>query len=472
MAKARTSRVTMLVFLVVLAGFGAAVGQSVARQYFAQRPPPRACPLPHHVPKFPGVASLRFAMVHDVLTERYPRHAPAYHQERVRLARLALAAEHKPTPRHFELIDDLGVGLDLLGQHEQSIALLRDKLKTQKELGHSGMDLYGTYANLGTFLILWEIHEGLADQEKARAGLTEGLALIEKAIEINPQSHFGREVWQAAILRYLLALLDDPELPVKTDMVGHDLVDTDWRGRARTRGWASECGEAQRYLDRPVAEQSAEGLGRFRAYITRVQQRPDDVIARDKRTRFPPFDEPTLGIVGMWRIGGGPNPFFAIALGELMMDAGQSYIAWNAYERARMMAGAVGPDRVQDKFRALCAQRQAMIERRLPESERAQLRPAFQKHLERGLAYQKAYQAYEARKIAEGALIDDPHFYDAFDAAEGPIASPVGDEDRFLPADDEESISPAAMLLGAGVFAFLGCLLVLMLDRSTPSAPK
>lgn len=484
MAVARTSGGTLLVFLVVLAGVGTAVGHSVGRKSFPQLTLPRACPLPHHVPKFPGVASLRFAMVHDVLTERYPRHGPVYYQERVRLTRLALAAEEaamsgKPTPKYFELIDDLGVGLDLLGQHEQSISLLRDKLKKQKELGHSGMDLYGSYANLGTFIILWEIHEGLADKEKARAGLTEGLGLIKQAIAINPQSHFGREVWQAAILKHLLAVLDDPEIAAKTDMVGHDLNEQPLinpflgRGTARRHGWASVCGEARRYLERPVEEQDAKELKRFRGYISTVRRHnvDEDERAKINRAEPAPFDEPTLGIVGMWRIGGGPNPFFAIALGELMSGVGQNYIAWNAYERARMMAGAIGSDAVQRKFREVCDRRQQEIELGLPETERDQLRPSFRKHLERGLAYQKACQDYEARKIHEGTAADDPHFYDAFDAEQGPIASPVGDEDRFLPADDDAGFSPGPTLLGAGVFAFLGCLFVLFLDRCTPPAP-
>ena len=31
-------------------------------------------PLPQHIPKYEGGVSLRFAMVHDVIHERFPRH--------------------------------------------------------------------------------------------------------------------------------------------------------------------------------------------------------------------------------------------------------------------------------------------------------------------------------------------------------------------------------------------------------------
>src|SRR5438105_2255384 len=53
----------------------------------------RAFPLPHHVPKYEGGITLRFAMVHDVLHERFPRHGEVYYEERNRRAREAVAAK-------------------------------------------------------------------------------------------------------------------------------------------------------------------------------------------------------------------------------------------------------------------------------------------------------------------------------------------------------------------------------------------
>src|SRR5207237_5979320 len=83
--------------------------------------PPRQSvyPLPHQVPKYPDGISLRFAMVHDVLHDRYPRHGKAYYHERNRqiLAQLAAApkdADGLPPPDLDPLLDDLGVGYDLL----------------------------------------------------------------------------------------------------------------------------------------------------------------------------------------------------------------------------------------------------------------------------------------------------------------------------------------------------------------------
>ena len=56
------------------------------------------------------------------------------------------------------------------------------------------------------------------------------------------------------------------------------------------------------------------------------------------------FDEPCLGIVGMWRQGGGANPHFALALAETMLRVGQRYVAWTAYERASRLAERFWPD--------------------------------------------------------------------------------------------------------------------------------
>jgi hypothetical protein len=473
------SPVAVWLLLVLLAGLGGWIaGETFPDTHTARADNPSPCPLPYHVPKYPGTASLRFAMVHDVVTERYPKHGPAYYEERNRLTRLALQEEEKriggaPSRKHFELIDDLAAGLDHLGRHAESIALMRDKLKRQLELGQQDMELYSTYANLGTFIILWEIHEGLANKDKARAGLEEGVQLIHKAIAINPRSHFGREIWQAVILEYLLIMLDRPEIVLELDMVGNLLNVSGRSGRAWSLGhmrkrslmaWGAQCQEARDYLLKPAADQREENLAEFRKSITFLVPGFSDDVKISHRNQVP-FDEPTLGIIGMWRLGGGPNPFFAVALGEVMIRVGQNYNAWNAFERAYLLGDAVGPESISVKFKEHCRARQAVIEEKLPEEERRQLRPSFNIHLQKGLAYQKAYQEYEARRIKEGDSLDDPHFYDAFDAEHGSIASAVGDEDRFFPEDfTDEKFSMGMMLLGAGIAAFLGVLLVRFRD--------
>src|SRR5438270_10591089 len=105
----------------------------------------REFPLPHHFPKYPGGISLRFAMVHDVLHERYARHGKTYYAERNRAVRQALAAAKTPASAsasksqdQFALMDDLGAGLDLLGQDAEAITVLRVKFALQQKLGKTG----------------------------------------------------------------------------------------------------------------------------------------------------------------------------------------------------------------------------------------------------------------------------------------------------------------------------------------------
>jgi hypothetical protein len=448
-------------------------------------------PMPHHIPKYPGGVTLRYAMVHDVIHERFPKHGKAYYEERNRRVEQALEKEKakrgtdgKPTPEYFALIDDLAVGLDQLGKHEEAVEMMKKKFEEQKSLGMKGRDLYSTYANHGTFLILWQLSEGFDDKAKAKERIQESVTLVHKAVEVYPQSHFGREVWQAVIEEYLLALLDNPDLVLKYDMIGDRLNPAQdleaLRGRRNGGSWGHyEHRQAANFLrDRPDAPGGEEERQSLRTHITKVGAEPGWNEAAKTSNKEPvPFDEPALGIVGMWRYGGGANPHFALALAEIMMRVGQRYIAWCAYERAGQMAQFVGPEPIAKQFAAHCRQWQERIERDLLEDpaingaeEVAKLRPRFNEELQHGRDYQKAYQEYEAAQIKAGASIDDPHFYDAFEKKHGSIASPVGEADVYQttrPHDHE--ISWGAILLFSGGFAFVAAVL---LHLTIPTAKR
>lgn len=74
-----------------------------------------------------------------------------------------------------------------------------------------------------------------------------------------------------------------------------------------------------------------------------------------------------------------------------------------------------------------------------------------------GRRCQKDYQGYEEQRLAKGAAVEDRHFYDDFDAAHAPIASPVGNADLVLSEPMRLSLAnplPAAVL-GAAVFAYV-----------------
>ena len=120
----------------------------------------------------------RFPSVLELVTGKFLRHSDEYYRWRVedRTARLD-AGERTP-----ELLDDLAVAHSKLGEDRRAIELM----ELQEEL-HPGR--YETLANRGTF----HVHAG---------DLEEGARLIERALEVNPDAHFGRERYQLWLVRY------------------------------------------------------------------------------------------------------------------------------------------------------------------------------------------------------------------------------------------------------------------------------
>jgi hypothetical protein len=299
----------------------------------------------------------------------------------------------------------------------------------------------------------------------AKERLREGLSFIHKSIEVNPQAHFGREIWQAVAVEFMLAVVEEPELLLQYDMIGNHLQEAvnpvERRSLREPDNYAFGGAHvfAADVVNRPGAGLESEKMKIRDEYITRVGTGSgwQEAVATSHQEPVP-FDEPALGIIGMWRLGGGANPHFALALGEIMIRVGQRYIAWCAYERAALMADRFWPDRdIQQKFLEHCRRRQEVIEARLAEQDVVQLRSRFEAELKYGQRYQQEYQEYEARRIAEGASIDEADFYDDFLAGREPIASPSGEADKFVAMHDfPTAINWPAVFLFAGLFAFAG----------------
>jgi hypothetical protein len=449
-------------------------------------------PLPHHVPKAAGAVSFRFAMVHDVIHERFARHGPAYHRERNRVAREKMKGLRPDVQSAFLLTDDLAAGLARLGKYDEAVTVMRDKLARQRASGNDGGSLYTSYANLGTFLLHDNFEKAASGDEDAKARFREGVDFIRRAVEVNPQAHFGREQWQAAFAEFLLAAMDDPSLLKKFDLLGNRLAwgieellnrrATDWKGTEYGRPYSSgfSRGNVQYAVPaflRPGAVDDPaqwQEVSRIRQYVTKVgaEEGWDDV---DVSSHCVPvaFDEPCLSIVGMWRQGAGANPHFALALAETMLRVGQRYVAWSAYERASRLAEQFWPDDEMRRFlRDHCLKRQTQIEQTLthpapgarrqawqhvsprpPDGTVEKLRPAFEEELAYGEAYQKAYQKYEEEKIAAGGSVLDAKFFDDFFEGREPIASPSGPEEAY-PYVPHEKLArwQRAQMLACGVF--------------------
>lgn len=122
----------------------------------------------------------RFPSTLELITGKFLRHSPEFYQWRIanRLKRL------ENDPKNLQLLDDLAVAYDKVGQQKKAIeiGLKTDQIQPNR---------YETLANLGTFYI----HAGQ---------FQEGLKYIDRAIAINPNAHFGREIFQKYLVEYII----------------------------------------------------------------------------------------------------------------------------------------------------------------------------------------------------------------------------------------------------------------------------
>src|SRR3954451_9365324 len=107
-------RLVLMTMLGALTGAGL-VAAMETRQFSVA--PTRSAPLPHQISKYPGGVSLRFAMVHDTIHERFAKHGPDYYRARNVAARAQLnrLGATPPTTRPaswagWPLMDDVAVG--------------------------------------------------------------------------------------------------------------------------------------------------------------------------------------------------------------------------------------------------------------------------------------------------------------------------------------------------------------------------
>ena len=142
-----------------------------------------------------------------MLTGRFERNPPLFYE-----MRLGRVADHLQThPEDLAAYDDAGVACDRLGRGDEAIAWMEKKRAQLDELDASRPEVkeqrYRYHANLGTFLVHRWARQG-ADRTKideVKAARDE----IAKALEINPNAHFGREKYQ---LRALEWIVDPPKV--------------------------------------------------------------------------------------------------------------------------------------------------------------------------------------------------------------------------------------------------------------------
>jgi tetratricopeptide (TPR) repeat protein len=204
-----------------------------------------------------------FPEVSDVLAGHFVQHSQAFYRWRIADREAKLAALPADDPKRLPLLDDLAVAHEKTGDTAGAIALARQAEAIDPER-------YETIANLGTFLI----HDGQ---------LEEGLEYIRRAIVINPDAHFGRERYQAALVAYVM------------DKRGPD-------------------GKVPLPMSRLIEEGGTADQMNFAGFLAQK-------YARDGRLSIADRQEAVRGVVGMMHFGNSDSPILAEALGHLLVEA-------------------------------------------------------------------------------------------------------------------------------------------------------
>lgn len=225
--------------------------------------------------QFPGALEL--------ITGRFLRHGEAFYRWRIadRTARLAT------TPDDLTLYDDLAVAHDKVGESRKAVEIMLAKARLRA-------GLYETEANLGTFYI----HAG---------DLEQGLEHIGRAIEINPEAHFGREIYQKLLVEYVLTKKGE---------------------------------DGKLALPMAPADRAEHGFAGFASFV--IDRRKDD-LPEEREDGEGPWDAEIAaarkGVLGMMRFGHHDSPVLLEALSDLLLAGegdGGKRLACRAFLKASL----------------------------------------------------------------------------------------------------------------------------------------
>ncbi len=139
--------------------------------------------------------------VFDALLGYWPKHTTEYHQTRIEAADHAL----RWMPGWTEGLDAKGLSLMKLGKFDEAEAVMKQRLATDPSA-------YPGHANLGTLYTFTGDH---------RAALEH----IDRAMEIEPEAHFGREKYHRSLVVFLQRVAEDPEVATSENFLGITLRD-------------------------------------------------------------------------------------------------------------------------------------------------------------------------------------------------------------------------------------------------------
>ncbi|MEO1653494.1 MAG: hypothetical protein AAFU64_08120, partial [Bacteroidota bacterium] len=308
-----------------------------------------------------------FPEVWELIIGNFERHSPEFYQWRIQYTEAKL----KTDPKNLALYDDLAVAYSKLDFQDKAIAVILEKEKIKP-------GLYTTYANLGTFYL----HQG---------ALEKGIEYIDKALEINPEAHFGRERYQKYLAEYVLSKKKDGQIKL------------------------------------PLSEERG-------FYIFVYKKEFPDREDYDKLMPKEALDKAVQGILGMMRFGNYDSPILLEALGDLLMQEGTDYeggfsarqLACRAYLKAsKQVNDPISKQAYRDLAQSTIFEQQ---DRNGSELKLKDVEKQLQREIKMGKAYFEMIRQSELSWIKQAK---DPDF--EYDESFGPI----------LPEKEEPMESPS-----------------------------
>lgn len=301
----------------------------------------------------------------DLIVGRWHRHSDAYYHQRI----TRLAGKDELT---LAELDDLAVAHERLAQRDKAIAVMARKaeaLKATPDKEHQ----YRYHANLGTFYA----HAGKFD---------EALTELRAAIKINPEAHFGREVFQIELIEYIAAASKDPTIWARRSFLRH-------------AGYAMSL---------------HIGAGGLQPVDYDREQWQQDWGGKRKLD----WDAATKAVGGMLRFGGLEGAELYRALGELYLAKQHLNLAWWAFGRA-----AERGHPATDTMRAVQRSIEKHWDEARPHTRNGQVNPTqddYQKKRAEADRWLDAFQKAEAKAIGRGEDVStDAALKALLDAANG-----------------------------------------------------
>ena len=276
----------------------------------------------------------------ELITGKFRRHSDDYYRWRIEDRTAQLPADPSGwTAAHHSLLDDLAVAHDKLGDSKRAIEIADRQLEISP-------DRYESLANRGTFY--------LHDDD-----LVSGLRDLHRAIEVNPDAHFGREIVQIRLVEYLIA------------------------ERAEGRG--------QLPLTEPLYRRATpHGFDAFRETLQPPLSRADALT----------------GLLGMLRFGNHDSPLLLDVVAELLYLEDHKRLATRAYLKASY---ETKDEALAKKYRAHATEALSMqtpAPGDYTDLPLADLERKFQKEIQAADAFFSGLTENERRWIAAGEDVD------------------------------------------------------------------